>query len=541
MKNGNSLLVLATLLITGLAAPKIHAAAGDLYQARPDNDSILKYTPGNGTPTVFTSGISGLASRIAFNKAGDLFVGDAEGIVKITPAGVKTRFATGVKVHGIRCDAAGNVFVSDGTSRSILKITPAGVKSTFAPAVDTLDLVFDPNGELVAVDHGADPSNPNGPGINGQGKIYRFKPDGTKTVTKAPLDRPTCMAIDGKGRTYTASSDGSIYVTSMGCNAEFCVGSTGSIYAGGLGNIESMACDSAGNLFVSTPSGIIKFNYKGGSGSKSTFSSIGTFAGIAFEPARSLALNISTRLRVQTGDNALIGGFIVSGNAGKKVLLRAIGPSLINAGVPGALEDPVLELYGDGVFVNGNDNWKSRQAEVEATGIPPADDRESALPITVGPGNWTVVVRGKNDTTGVALVEAYDLDSAAASSLANISTRGFVGQGDDVMIGGFILGGGNGSARIMIRAIGPSLAGAGISNPLPNPTVTLYDGNGALLNYNDDWDDENATEIYLTGIPPSNSAESAVIMILPPGNYTAVVAGLDGGTGIGLVEVYNLQ
>jgi hypothetical protein len=534
--------LLIAALLTASAAVEAFAAAGDLYQSDPSHGSINRYTPGNGTPTIFVSGISGLASRIAFNKAGDLFVGDANGVLKITPAGVKSTFATGVKVNGIRCDAAGNVFVSDGTSRSIIKITPAGVKTTFAPAIiDTLDLVFNTSGDLLAVDYGADPSNPNGPGINGQGKIHRFTPDGTHTVSKALSDRPTCIAFDGKGNTYYGSSDGVIYQGSFTYDPDFGGFGGTTFYDGGLGNIQSMACDAAGNLFVSTPSGIIKFNYKGGSASKTTFSSVGTFAGIAFEPPRALALNIATRLGVQAGENVLIGGFIITDTGGKSVVIRGIGPSLGSFGVQGALQDPILELHYPGGFVITNDNWKDTQpSQIQATGLAPSDDRESAFTYNLGPGSYTIVLKGKNNSAGIGLVEVYDIQQSAGK-LANISTRGFVGGGDSVMIGGFILGGGNGVARIMIRAIGPSLAAFGISNPLQNPTVTLRDGNGAQLNYNNDWTDDNATEIYFSGLRPSSEAESAIIMTLPAGNYTAVVGGLNGGTGVGLVEVYNLN
>jgi sugar lactone lactonase YvrE len=533
-------ILLAVALPIAWLPTTVQAAAGDLYQSSPQNGSINKYAPGNGTPTTFVSGITGLAGRIAFNRAGELFVGDANGVVKITPNGVKSTFATGLKVNGIRCDAAGNVFVSDGTSRSIIKITPAGVKSTFAPAVDTLDLVFDTDGDLLAVDYGADPANPGGPGINGQGKTYRFKPDGTKTVSSSPVNRPTCMAIDGKGNTYYGSSDGVIYQTTFFYDPDFGFGG-GALYSGGLGNIQSMACDAAGNLFVSTPSGIFKFNYHGGASSKSTFSSVGTFAGLAFEPPRGLALNISTRLGVQAGENVLIGGFIITDTGGKSVVIRGIGPSLASVGVQGALQDPIIELHYPGGLVLTNDNWKDTQAsQIQATGLAPADDRESAFTYNLSPGNYTVVLKGKNNGTGIGLIEVYDIQQSAGR-LANISSRGFVGGGDNVMIGGFILGGGNGAARILIRALGPSLASFGISNPLPNPTVTLRDGNGSVLNSNNDWLEDSGTEIYYTGIAPSNQAESAIVMTLPAGNYTAVVAGLNGSTGVGLVEVYNLN
>jgi hypothetical protein len=245
-------------------------------------------------------------------------------------------------------------------------------------------------------------------------------------------------------------------------------------------------------------------------------------------PPRALALNIATRLGVQAGENVLIGGFIISDTGGKSVVIRGIGPTLGSFGVQVALQDPILELHYPGRFVNTNDNWKDTQAtQIQATGLAPSDDRESAFTYNLGPGSYTIVLKGKNNGAGIGLIEVYDIQPSAGK-LANIRTRGFVGSGDNVMIGGFILGGGNGAARILIRAIGPSLAAFGISNPLQNPTVTLRDGNGTQLNYNNDWAEDNGTEIYLSGLGPSNQAESAILMTLPNGNYTAVAGGLNG-------------
>ena len=254
-------------------------------------------------------------------------------------------------------------------------------------------------------------------------------------------------------------------------------------------------------------------------------------------------LNISTRLRVETGDNALIGGFIVTGSQPKRVILRAIGPSLSNNGIAGALADPTLELVGgDGVSLALNDNWKDTQrAEIEATTIPPTADAESAIVRTLNPGNYTAVVRGKNNTTGVAVIEAYDLNQSADSRLANISTRGLVQTGTNVMIGGFIVGG-EGNAKVIVRAIGPSLSQQGVANPLADPTLQLVDGNGAPLESNDNWrTDPDQAEIAAAGVAPQNDLESALLANIPPGNYTAVVAGKNSGTGIGLVEVYHLR
>ncbi|HJX25435.1 MAG TPA: hypothetical protein VJ252_04720, partial [Chthoniobacterales bacterium] len=161
---------------------------------------------------------------------------------------------------------------------------------------------------------------------------------------------------------------------------------------------------------------------------------------------------------------------------------------------------------------------------------------------TLQPGGYTAIVSGKNGTSGVGLVEVYDLDPAASSQLGNISGRSFVQTGDDVMIGGFIVGNNIGASKVIVRALGPSLAQAGVSNPLANPTLEIHDGNGALIRSNDNWQDDptQAALITSSGLAPSNNLESAIVAGLAPGNYTAIVAGKNGGTGIGLVEVYKL-
>ncbi len=251
-------------------------------------------------------------------------------------------------------------------------------------------------------------------------------------------------------------------------------------------------------------------------------------------------LNISTRLRVLTGDSALIGGFIITGNVPKRVIVRAIGPSLTSVGVPGALADPVLELHGPGGFATiTNDNWRDTQeAEIEATGVAPVDDLESAIVATLAPGAYTAIVYGTAQGTGIGLVEAYDLAPAASARLANISTRGFVDLGDNVMVGGFILGNGGANARILIRAIGPSLTG--VPNALADPTLEVHNSNGAIIAANDDWRSTQQAEIVATGIPPSDDRESAIIGTLSPGAYTAILRGKNDTTGVALVEVYQL-
>ena len=254
-------------------------------------------------------------------------------------------------------------------------------------------------------------------------------------------------------------------------------------------------------------------------------------------------LNISTRLRVQTGENAMIGGFIVQGTEQKRVIIRAIGPSLTN--VPGPLADPVLELRGpDGLLIVANDNWKeTQQADIQASGVAPTNDLESAIIATLPATAHTAIVTGKNDTSGIGLVEIYDLDQLADSRLANISTRGFVDTGDNAMIAGVIVGGGSANSRVVIRGIGPSLSQRGVANPLADPVLELFDGNGTLVATNDNWTDNltQAAEITALGLAPENNAESALIASLAGGLHTAIVSGKGDTVGVGLVEVYHLQ
>ncbi len=257
------------------------------------------------------------------------------------------------------------------------------------------------------------------------------------------------------------------------------------------------------------------------------------------------ALNLSTRLRVQTGDNVGVGGFIITGTGPKHVLLRAIGPSLTASGVPNALADPVLELHGPSPFVTiSDDDWRddpAQEALIIASGIQPTNDLESAIDATLDPGIYTAIIKGKNDTSGVGLVELYDLSQAAPSKLANISTRAFVSTGDSIVIGGFTLGGGNANDRVALRGIGPSLTAQGVPNALADPVLELRDGNGALLISNNDWQDDpvQAAELTDAGLAPTNPLESGIATTLPPGTYTALLAGIDNGSGVGLVEVYD--
>ena len=260
--------------------------------------------------------------------------------------------------------------------------------------------------------------------------------------------------------------------------------------------------------------------------------------------AASQALNLSTRLNVLTRDQVGIGGFIITGSGPKHVIVRAIGPDLKRFGIPNPLPDPVLELHGPGAFATiTNNDWRDTQeTQIKATGLAPTNNLESAIDIILAPGPYTGIIRGNGGSTGIGLIEVYDLNPAATAKLSNISTRGFVGStpGDSI-IAGFILGNSNAPDRVVIRGLGPSLTGAGVPNVLANPTLELHNGDGALLYTNNDWQDNpsQAAEIAAAGLAPGNSAESAISVTLPPGVYTAILAGLGNTTGNGLVEIYD--
>jgi cyclophilin family peptidyl-prolyl cis-trans isomerase len=256
-------------------------------------------------------------------------------------------------------------------------------------------------------------------------------------------------------------------------------------------------------------------------------------------------VNVSTRLQVGTGDNALIGGFIMRGPSPKRLVIRGIGPS---TGLSGALADPTLELHdGTGAVIASNDNWAdaANKQELIDAGLAPSSPNESAILTTVpsSPNNafYTAIVRGANNGAGIGLVEVYDLDSGPGSTLLNISTRGRVNVDPNALIGGFILGGTE-SKRVLVRAIGPSLAAAGVPSPLPDPILELRDANAALLDSNDDWGlSPNQAEILASGLAPTNPKESAVVRVLSAAPYTAIVHGVNNTTGVGSVEVYLLN
>lgn len=262
-------------------------------------------------------------------------------------------------------------------------------------------------------------------------------------------------------------------------------------------------------------------------------------------PTPAQPTNLSTRMRVEGGDNVGIGGFIITGSAPKRVLLRALGPSLKAFGLADSLPNPVLELHGGPLGTVVNDDWQDdpiQKERIQSSGLAPSDDLESAIDATLNPGSYTAVVREKTNVAGVAVIEVYDLSSATQAKLANISTRALTGTGANIVIAGFTLGNNAGSDKIVVRGIGPSLADAGVPNPLANPTLELRSANGALVASNDDWqqDATQAGELKATGLAPSKDLESALVKALPPGAYTALLIGANNSTGIGLIEIYDL-
>jgi hypothetical protein len=277
-------------------------------------------------------------------------------------------------------------------------------------------------------------------------------------------------------------------------------------------------------------------------------------------PAPTQLGNLSTRAFVQTGDNVVIGGFIVQGTEAKRVIIRAIGPELTQYGVPNVLANPTLELHnGTGALIASNNNWRTtiiggiitanQVGDIQASGYAPGNELESAIIADLTPGNYTAIVRGVNNMTGVGLVEVYDLSPETNSILGNISTRSFAQTADNVMIGGFMVAG-NKPKRVIIRAIGSELTGYGVPNALADPTLELHDGTGALIASNDDWQTtiiggiittDQVSDIRNSGFAPTDRTESAIITALPSGNYTAIVRGVNNTTGVALVEVYDVD
>nr|MBA3569989.1 hypothetical protein [Pyrinomonadaceae bacterium] len=400
--------------------------------------------------------------------------------------------------QGVAVDRSFNVYVADTFNNTIRKITPAAVVTTLAGS----------------------------PGIfgssDGTGASARFfspigldvKRDGSSLFV-ADADNQLIRKVTASGVVTTLAGAPGVAGSANGTGG-----------AVRFNSPQGVAVDAIGKLFV------------GDTGNNTIRAGI--------EPATAILANISTRLSVQTGNNVAIAGFIIKGSVPKRVLIRGLGPSLAGPpfNVANAIPNPRIELHQGAPILEQNDNWQTApNAGSIPSGFRPADPRESAIFTTLQPGSYTVVMQPSGNTaTGVGLVEVYDFDDSSVNAqLKNLSTRGIVQTGDNVMIGGFITTGGNGFTQVVIRAVGPSLVPAGIANALANPTLELRDRNGMLVRSNDNWKESQQAEIQAAGLAPSNDLESAIYAKLPAGGYTAIVAGKSGTTGVALVEVYNLQ
>jgi sugar lactone lactonase YvrE len=500
------------------------------------------------TESTFTS--LDAPETMVFDSSGNLFIsnGKADSIKKITPFGVKTTFATDLDVDGMAVDAFGNLFVSRKSESSnasdgvILKFTPDGKSSVFASNVShPKGLAFDSLGNLYLAypDHDS---------------ILKFTPDGKRTIFASGIAHPYRLAFDTFGFLWVTDPDAGALYAIAPAGVVFLIDS--SDVDPELTGLNDLAFDEAGNLFLTAGKSVVEMD--------STLTTLFTVAavpggagGIAIEPP--LATNLSTRVFVQgsngaaitngqdaalaPGSGSAIAGFVISGSSPKQVFVRGLGPSLGDFQIANALQDPTLDLHDStGDLIASNDDWQSAtNSDQIPISLQPSDSREPAILATLPPGSFTAVLRGKNGSSGVGLIEINDRSNAVASKLANVSTRGFVGTGENVMIGGFILSGGSGGRMTLIRALGPTLAQSpfNIAGALTDPTLMLVDANGSVVASNNDWKSSQESEIQATGLAPPNDKEAAILTTLSPGSFTAIVSGKNGGTGIALVDVFD--
>lgn len=556
-------------------------AAGNIYVAELFRGVVRKISPDRVIttlrPTILrpdgrTVPVTPSMDVLAIDRQGNIFFGSHSYVGKISPAGDVSVFA-GDPIYSGSADGVGpaarfsqvqrlilddhdNLYVGDVYNCTVRKITPDAVVTTLAGSAGNC-------GNTDGVGPAARFAWPEGLALDSTGNIYvadghymavsntirKIDPDGVVTTiagspgtygyadgvgTAAHFHHPTAVAVDRTGNILVADSwngrlrkvtPAGVVTTLAGRGQWFSIDGVGD--AASFSSLNCMISDSVANRYIVDGSTAIR---------------------IATSTLKAKSLNVSTRLQVLQNENVLIGGFIIGGTSTKNVILRALGPSLAASNVQGVLPDPVLELYdSEGQLIASNDSWKvnaqtglSQQAAVEATTLAPGNDLEAAILATLDPQQgYTAVVRGSHGETGISTVELFDLNSSSTASLANISTRGLVESGDKVMIGGFILGGNNGSGEVVVRALGPSLAQSGIANPLGNPTLALINGNGQVIAFNDDWEEANGAVIRATGLQPPSNLESAILASLPAGAYTAIVQG-HNESGVGLVEVYNL-
>ena len=572
-----------------------------LYQFQPTTLD----TQDKANPTILIEAADGNLYGATAPKA----TGDLNGMIfRLTPSGIFTplyRFHDGKGTHATSLiqTADGNFYGTAAGDSSggffnhppgmhnsgiFFRLTPAGVLTTLCSFNGQADGSL-PNSLIQGADgnfYGSTLYGPESPPnvFSGNGKIFKITPAGALTIIYtftggSDGGHPGKVIQGGDGNLYgiaTYPTIATVFKVTLagvrntlyrfegnnGIGPSRLIPSTdGNVY----GTTQDGGIPQAGSIFRIDPAGpVTAYNFDGsatgghpsqvfegeehnlyGATAMGGAFDHGTIFRLNMAPPRNL-LNISTRSQVLTGDQVLIGGFIIAGSDPKRVIIRGIGPSL--NGVGAVLQDPMLELHQGSATIAMNDDWREHQAEVEATTLQPTNDLESAIVATLTPGAYTAILKGKNNGTGVGVVEVFDLDQAANSKLANISTRGFVDTGNNVMIGGLIVSGGadGGSARVILRAIGPSLSASGIQGALPDPNLELHDASGTTIASNDNWKtrpdgSSQQGEIEATGIPPTSDLESALVQTLAPGSYTAIVRGTSNMTGIAVVEGYTLQ
>jgi streptogramin lyase len=533
--------VAQSLFMSGEAVSNPTAVAG-----------VQRFNPSTGALESIFAGV-GPVNGIAFGPSGDLFGASFQGqqVVRLDGTTGQLKATSGSEVSrpiGVACRSDGDIFVSDNTGSRVVRydgrtFAYKGVFASGGGVVGIWHITFGPDGDLYVAS-------------SGNGRVMRF--DGNTGAFKG-IFVSTAQVTEIYGLTF--GPDGDLYVSAAHTDPIFRFNGTTGAFKGAftsgrqLIDADQLTFGPDGDLYVASYGTAEVDRFDGTTGVfksvAASGSTVGNPSGVEFTP-QAKVLNVSTRLPVQTGDNVLIGGFIITGRDAKKIIVRGIGPSLGGVGIAGALADPRLELRNSsGALVASNDNWRvtqpggaipgDQQAEIQASGLAPTNDQESAIIATLEPGSYTAVLQGVNGSTGIGVVEAYDLNQATPSKLANISTRGFVNTGDNVMIGGFIVRPGGGTeTRIVVRAIGPSLQ-PGIPNALADPFLELHDSSGATIASNNNWRDSQETDIQNTGLAPTNDAESAILANLPPGAYTAIVRGNNNTTGVAVVELYNLN
>ena len=559
------------------------AAAGDLYVSDLATNSILIYKP-NGTRSVLASGFN-KPQGLAFDQEKNLYVADkgSGNIYKVKLNGTKTVFLSGLQSPVGVAFSGGEVLVAEEGASRVISITQSAQVRVFQLVTNPMGVAapasgqgirYVTNGASVLEINASGSSNDIAPGedsINvaegpdsdvfvttGHGTVLEIAQDGTISTVLTGLNEPAGMAFRPARFSGDTVGVGNLYVADpvIGVITELPkVGGPATFASGGSPNFLAFEVNSSAAAPTPTPTATPRPTPRPSPSVSPTATPRPTATPEPTPgngPAR--LLNISTRAEVLTNDKVLIGGFIVTGTGGpKKVLLRAIGPSLADANQPvaNALANPVLELHKPDGSVITNNNWKDSQEQaITATHLAPTNDLESAIVATLDPldpavsgsGVYTAIVSGKNGETGTALVEIYDLDdSSSQTKLGNLSTRGFVGTDDNVLIGGFILGGEALDESILIRAIGPSLPLGEVAHALADPTLELHNADGATVSFNNDWKDSNESAIAATGLAPKKGKESAILANLLTGTYTAIVRGNEDTEGVALVEIYHLQ